>query len=339
MKEYFKDRNSFIAWIKFQRRASSMQPFFEYELKFVPAKFESRSKKILDYVYKAFASIFFLIRKKPKLLWVQLPPTPLLRLALWYRTMFKGVIVVADCHNGLFGNKWGKYLKKGKYLNKANLILVHNHVIKEIAIDMGLDPTRLLVLETKPAFKSNKAYGKSILQIENSWILMPCGFAEDEPIATVFEAAKRIPEITIVISGNKSRAEGKHDLSIAPDNVMFTGYLSKEQYENVFAEAPAVLGLTTEHHVQLSVANEATGFEKPMILSDTPLLRELFGRGTVFVDNHDSNSMANGIKQALETRELLEDEVKLLKKERNEKWQNQAEQVKQKIISEFQINI
>jgi glycosyltransferase involved in cell wall biosynthesis len=46
-----------------------------------------------------------------------------------------------------------------------------------------------------------------------------------------------------------------------------------------------VLCLTTEDGVQLSSAAEALAAGKPMIMSDTSLLRELFQPAGIFVDN------------------------------------------------------
>lgn len=323
--------NHFIAWIDFQRRAASMQPFFEYNLVFVPTKFNQRRLKLIDYLYKSFKSLGYLLARKPTVLWVQLPPTPLLNLALLYKSLNKNVIVIADCHNGLFWGKWKAYLKGAKDLNKVDIIITHNRVIRDLAIEQGADPKKMMVLETKPAQKAPAIRSAFNLDLKGPWILMPCAFAEDEPLTVVFEAAKLIPDITVVISGDVRRGGGFHDLSKLPSNVKLAGYLSKEDYEALFSKTDAVLGLTTEPHVQLSVANEATGFEIPMVLSDTPLLRELFSRGAVYVNTFDPVSMAEGIRHAVQNKEDLRQEVKQLKIERNAKWQGQAESLKQRI--------
>lgn len=327
-------KSYFIVWIKFQRRALTMQQFFNYNLIFIPTKIEKRRFKLLDYFYKATKSISLLISKSPQVLWVQVPPSPLINLTLLYKFMNRKVLIIADCHNGLFGSKWGKYLKNGKYLNKFDLILVHNNVIRDIAIEMGVDVSKILILEDKPAYKTSNVLLDYQLPVKNKWILMPCSFAADEPLATVFEAAKKLPKVTIVISGDWKRNTGIHNLENLPDNILLTGYLSKNDYEALFLKADAVLGLTTEYHIQLSVANEATGFEKPMILSDTPLLRELFNRGAIYVDNFDSDSMADGILEALKNKETLTQNVMLLKEERNKRWHQQAQEV-QKTISDL----
>ncbi len=324
-------QNYFIVWIKFQRRALSMQVFFDYQLKFIPEKLSNTKFKFIDYIYKSFSSFWCLFINRPSVLWIQLPPSPLLWVTLIYKLFNKKMIIIADCHNGLFGKKWGKYIKNGKYLNNVDILITHNYIIKDMSIDMGLDSTKIFILEDKPATKPQNIDHNYEINIETPWILMPCGFAEDEPLSVVFEAARLIPDITIVISGNTKRASGFHDLENLPNNVLLTGYLSNENYESLIINADAILGLTTEHHIQISVANEATGFEKPMILSDTPLLRELFNKGATYVNNHDPISMADGIKLAIINKDSLSLEVKTLKKERNKKWQKQAQGVKNEI--------
>ncbi|WP_147677617.1 glycosyltransferase [Algibacter pacificus] len=326
-----KNKGIFIAWIKFQRRAFSMQPFFDFDLNFINTNIKKKKLKILDYLIKAIKTVKTLCFNKDKVIWIQLPPTPLLTILLIYKKIYKNKIIIADCHNGLFNKKWEKYLNKAKSLNKVDLIITHNHVIRDLAIEIGVDSNKLFVLETKPAYKNLKNVENYISKYNSPWILMPCGFAEDEPMSVVFEAARLIPEVTFVISGNKNRAEGIHDLTKAPSNINFTGYLTTEEYEGLFSSADAVLGLTTEHHVQLSVANEATGFEKPMILSDTKLLRELFNKGAVYVETLDSKSMSSGIKEAIRNKIELGKEVKILKEERNQKWENQALTIKKEI--------
>ena len=333
---YKKDSNQiFIAWNKFQRRAFSMQDYFNYNLIFRGNTFKNRRFRIIDYMHKSFYTIVLLLFKRPKVLWTQLPPTPLIFIAKIYKKINPKVFIIADCHNAVFSKKWEKYIQNYDKLNSFDLILVHNHVIKEIALKKGILEKKIAILETRPATTNNHI--SSLKKKQNhAKILMPCGFSEDEPLATVFAAAQLIDEIQIIITGPVERADEIHDLSYIPDNVKITGYLSKEDYEKLFFECDAVLGLTTEDHIQLSVANEATGFEKPMIISDTKLLRELFYKGAVFVETLNPHSIAEGIKSAIVMNAQLEQEVKFLKAERIQKWNNQAEKIHNIISNSYE---
>lgn len=324
------EKNIYFAWIRFQRRAVSMKSYFNYDCEHITSSLKNRYLKILDYTIKSIKTLRLLYQNKPKVVWVQLPPIFLLNLLLFYKKHInKRVIIVSDCHNGVFFGKWEKYFDP-RVINKSDIILVHNSVIRDIAIKMGLNTEKIFILEDKPAEKKMDENLVKQGKIANQ-VLMPCGFSKDEPLEIVFEAAKKIPEIILLISGPKERGVTLFDYSKKPDNVHLVGYLSLKDYETLFMQSDIILGLTTEDHIQLSVANEAVGMEKPMVLSNTKLLCEMFDKGSVYVETLDANSIAEGIRRALQNNNSLKEDIKMLKKERNEKWNSMASGLKEKI--------
>lgn len=307
-----------------------MQPYFGYELKYVPITVKIKSLKIVDYVIKLLRTVFYLLKYRPKIFWIQLPPTFLTNIAILYNKILRNkMVIIADCHNGVFWGIWEKYLNANK-LNKSDIIIVHNWAIKDVAISKGVDESKIMILETKPATKNLDDVAVSQKSVRPQ-VMMPCAFDPDEPLEVVFEAARKIPEVDIFVSGPKERGEPLFDYSKKPDNVHLIGYLSKKDYETTFLQSELILGLTTEDHVQLSVANEATGFEIPMVISDTKLLRDLFNKGAVYVETLNADSIADGIKEALQNIDSLREEVRILKKERNQKWENMAAALKERI--------
>ncbi len=288
-----KKKNIYVAWVKFQRRAVSMESFFDYDCIHITSLFKHKYFRIFDYVIKSIKTLGYLFKYKPNVVWIQLTPTFLLNILLLYKRFFNNnVVIVSDCHNGVFVGKWKKYFSSD-LLNKSNIILVHNTVIRDIAINMGLDPSKTIILGDKPAEKSinfiplqQKEYAKQVL--------MPCGFSKDEPLEVVFEAAKLIPDITILISGPKERGVSLFDYSKKPENVHLIGYLSLQDFETIFLQSDLILGLTTYDHIQLSVANEAVGMEQPMVLSNTTLLCEMFNKGVIHVETLNADSIASG---------------------------------------------
>ena len=321
----------FIAWIAYQRRAASMQPYFGYELKFVPTMIKTKTLKVADYVIKLLCTVFYLLKYRPKVLWTQLPPTFLTKLSILYKRISQNtVVIIADCHNGVFWGKWDKYLKVEK-LNKYDIVIVHNWAIKNVVVNKGVDENKIVILETKPAQKNLDNTAVSSKKSNRPQVLMPCAFDIDEPLEVVFEAARKIPEIDIIVSGSKERGEILFDYGKKPSNVHLIGYLSKKDYETTFQQSDLILGLTTEDHIQLSVANEATGFEIPMVISDTKLLRDLFNKGAVYVETLSATSIANGIKDAFQNIEFLKEDIKILKIERNKKWEKMASSLKERI--------
>jgi len=329
----FNMKNQFYAWVSFQRRPVSMQSDFGYDLKFLKNTSKSKLLKPIDYLLKGSRTVYNLIKDRPNELWIQLPPTPLLSIALLYKKINKKAVLIVDCHNGTFWGKWKKYLKTDQ-LNKCDLIIAHNSVIRDIALELGVDGNKMMVLETKPAEKkiTREVPAKTS---DRPQVLMPCSFNIDEPVEVVFDAAKQIPNVDILISGPSERGISRFDYSKKPDNIKLLGYLSSEEYETTFRQSDIVLGLTTEYHIQLSVANEATGFEVPMVISDTKLLRELFYKGAIYVETLNATSIASGIVEALDKKLVMREEVAQLKKERMIKWNTMASAVMDR-IEQFQ---
>ncbi len=211
-------------------------------------------------------------------------------------------------------------------LNRCQLVLVHNDWVEKQAVTLGVSSGCLYILEDPSVVTEQKeVQSKDIFP--HPWILCPCSFNRDEPIPTILDAARLIPDITLVLTGNTNRAQGIHDLSNVPDNVKLTGFLPTGEFDNLLYTTDVVLGLTKLEGVQLSVANEAVGVGKPMLLSNTNLLKKLFYMGAIYVDCLDPNSIAKGCKEALSRKEQLTEEVLELRLKRKESWLMQAERV------------
>jgi hypothetical protein len=329
-----RNKNQYYAWVAFQRRAVSMQYYFNYDLIFIKPFIKTKWLKLLDYILKGIQTVFRLLKNRPEILWIQLPPTPLLFLALQYKRMIKKSILIIDCHNGVFCGKWKNYLDTNT-LNRCDIIIVHNWVIRDIAIELGINKDKLIILEDKPVEKNHDNINNiNIHKVrQHHQVIMPCSFNYDEPLGIVFDAARQIPDVDILITGDHKRNVSLFDYTKKPDNVKFPGFLPLKEYETVFMQSDIVLALTTENHIQLSVANEAVGFETPMVISDTKLLRELFNKGAIYVETLNANSIANGITEAFKKIDILKDEIKILKIERNQKWENMAKSLKENLIN------
>jgi glycosyltransferase involved in cell wall biosynthesis len=206
------------------------------------------------------------------------------------------------------------------------MIVVHNDWVREQALEIGVIDERLYILETRPAPIDCETV-KDQHDFSRPWILSPCSFNRDEPIDVILAAARLVPEITFVLTGNAERAQGIHDLSDIPPNVKLPGFLPKAEFDSLLCSTDALLGLTTLDGIQLSVANEAVGAGKPMVISDTKLLKKLFYKGATYVDSLDPESLAQGCKEALSKKNELIQEVCELRNERNKRWHEQASKI------------
>lgn len=318
----------FIAWVPFQRRSLSMKSYFDYELKFITFSFKQRFLRPLEYVFKGCQTLFYFIKKNPNVVWIQLPPNILLHLAFVYKLLFnRKLVIVADCHNATLRKPWIQIPGTVFLLNRCEVIMIHNDSVRQQAVDYEIDSKKTYVLEDPPAFVALTTEKKGNSTASPS-IVCPCSFNRDEPIEEILNAARMIPEITILITGNYNRAQGIHDLSNIPDNIKLTGFLSTVEFDRLIARADAILGLTKLDGIQLSVANEAVGSGKPMILAHTKTLMKLFYQGAVYVNPTQADSIAQGCREAIDNQEKLSQEVQQLRIEKETNWLKQAEFVK-----------
>jgi hypothetical protein len=319
----------FIAWVPFQRRNLSMQPYFGYELKFFSFAFKKRIFRPLEYLIKGWQTLIFLLQKQPEIIWIQLPPNFLLHLTFLYKILFNPQVkIIADCHNATFRSPWINIPGTAFLLNHSHILVIHNDSVKEQLIKYSINTQNcnLYILEDPPAKVENKILTQEKL-LTHPWTLCPCSFNKDEPIKAILDAARLAPEITFIITGNTERAKGIHDLSNIPDNVKLVGFLPIDKFDSLLCYTDFILGLTTLDGIQLSVANEAVGASKPMVISNTKLLKQLFNKGAIFVDACNSQSIAQGCQKVLSNREELIEAVDELKAERTKRWLIQASQV------------
>jgi hypothetical protein len=302
-----------------------MARFFKYEVHFFSHKLSNRALRPLHYIGDAFKTVRLLTKNRPEVFWIQLPPSPLLTITLLYRRICDPRMkIVADCHNSTFDLPWRKWPGMAKQLNAVNAVLVHNSAVLSKAIALGIHQSKIHVIEDPPAALRH-AEGKDInVSYPRPWLLFMTSFGADEPIAEVLAAAVLLPEITIVIAGDRRRAQGRHRLRPHPPNVIFAGYLSGFVLDATIKEADAILALTKNADEQLSAAAEAVGGGKAMVLADTPVLREMYPTGVVYASVDEASSIASGCRAAVARRDILEKESIRLRVERQLKWSRGA---------------
>lgn len=318
-------RQLFVAWVPFQRRSLSMQPYFDYDLEFIRLSFKYRWLRPFEYILKAQKTLSFLLARRPSLFWIQLPPNFLLHLSYLYQKILSPKTkIIADCHNATFRSPWIRIPGTVSLLNHCDLVIVHNQFVLDQAISLGIHPDKIQVLEDPPAqiAFSNQS---STRRWPHPLVVFPCSFNTDEPIQEVLEASLLAPNITFALTGNPNRARGIHILSGLPTNVKLTGFLSESDFNHLLHEADVILGLTKLDGIQLSVANEAIGIGKPLVLSNTKTLSSLFNQGAIFVESSQPQSIAQGCINALRKADLLSHEAQSLRVEREKHWQKQAD--------------
>ncbi|MEN8445896.1 MAG: glycosyltransferase [Cyanobacteria bacterium J06555_13] len=240
------------------------------------------------------------------------------------------VNIIADCHNATFRNPWIALPGMVTLLNGCSLVLVHSEQVEQQAKDLGINQDLVCLLEDPPSViepASGAIAPQEPIPYRHPWALCPCSFNRDEPIGELIAAAALAPEITFVITGKPSRAKGIHDLSNLPKNVVLSGFLPLDRFDELLLSADVVLGLTKLDGIQLSAAVEAIGAGTPMVLSNTTLLKKLFYKGAIYVDSNAPESISQGVQQAISGHSTLTQAVVELREERQLAWLGQTSPV------------
>ena len=126
----------------------------------------------------------------------------------------------------------------------------------------------------------------------------------DEVVDQALAAARELPDVDFEFTGDTRRCP-VDVLGSAPDNVSFLGYLDASDYARALARSSVAVVLTTwlRYAVPRS-AYDAVYALRPLVLSDSPTLRELFPHA-VKVDNEAPRS-PEGFRDALDRRDELE---------------------------------
>ena len=319
----------YITWIDFQRRAESMNQYVDFDLYYLPPPVSRKWLKPFGYLLQAWRTIRIVLAEKPDVVWVQSPPGMVPHILYALRPFTKRYGLIVDCHNASMLPPWSHFPGVAHVLNRSDRVLVHNEEMRGVVEKFGVRPELIRVLEDPPALLDlppapPKGEGA------RPYVLVPCSFNADEhlPIPAVMGAARLMPEVDFKITGRKWKAEAQGLTKDAPPNAHFTDYLTIAEFEALLAGADVVLGVTSRTNCQLSVANEALGAHAPLVLSDTGILRKMFGEAAVFGEN-TPESLAAALREALAHQPEMRAKSEALKLRRQESWLAEARRASQ----------
>jgi glycosyltransferase involved in cell wall biosynthesis len=242
--------------------------------------FGSRPSTILfKYAGQWFRTARILRRERPDTVFVMTPPLVAALPAFWYAWRY-GRQVVLDAHTAAFLHpRWRRFQWLQRILCRtAVTTLVHNERIAELVRAAGAPAT--LVTDVPVVFAEREPFARP----PGFVVAVACSFSDDEPLATIFEAAQLTPDVHFFVTGDSRRLSPSLARHL-PANVRLTGLLSTAAYGGLVASADVVLALTTRDKTMLRSAYEAIYQGTPVIVSDWPVLREAFREGAIHVDN------------------------------------------------------
>jgi len=336
--------NIFLIWTNQQSRVENLSKDIVKDLGSLKVFYNknphsNKLKKILLYLVYFLTDFNRIYKYKPKRIFVQTPPSYALLAPYFYKKFInRNCIIISDLHNAMFRNPWLSRLGTKRLLSISDVLICHNNIIyKTVLSDKLFNDTlleKLHILEDKTPEKSSEYLLYSSDKTNTPIVFFPASFNDDEPITEVLKAAFLLPNLKIIMTGNKEKLKKNFNIKTEslPANVEITGWVDELQYERLLYSCDILLGLTIHDDIQMSVSNEGLGAEKVMVLSNTEALRSIYKNGATYCNNNAA-SISQSIKDALDNYRTIEVEIRNVKKIKEERYLEQWESVKDTILS------
>ena len=285
---------------------------------------DSKFKRHFQSSIWTIKTLFF---TKPEIIFIQYSFLLLMIVDFFKVFSNKKVTIIADCHTkalrrtapGLLNFLFWP-LKKWSF-SFVDVMIVHNPGMIDDARKLHSD---YLVIPDK--IPNNKFVKKDK---KEKYCVYAGAFAIDEPVEEVISAADILKgKVKIYWTGKLPKEMKDKQFK----NIIFTDYLSFDDYFNLLGNADCVLALTLEQDCLQSAAYEALDLEVPMVLSDTSALFKYFDNTAVYTQINP-NEIATSIMEAIKEKEQIILNMKTLKKIRNIEYQELLYNLELKINS------
>lgn len=280
----------------------------------------------IKYVQQAARTLGLLLRRRPRMVFVQSPPTFAVMSVAAY-SAFTGARYVVDAHSAaMLSPYWTRPRWIYRYLARmATGTIVTNEYFADIVRGYG---ARALVIADIPTSFPDEGVGPKGGKFN---VLVVSTFSPDEPLAEVMAAATGLPEVTFHVTGDTRRSPGRVPAN-APVNVRFTGFLPTDAYYALMASSHAVMCLTTRDHTMQRGACEALWMGRPIITSAWPVLKSYFSHGTVHVDN-TAEGIRRGVEEMFRNYSQHSAEIKALQTKHRREWRSAVSSIVQLLIT------
>ncbi|MEK7793761.1 MAG: glycosyltransferase [Candidatus Hydrogenedentota bacterium] len=302
----------FVSWVKHTTRSASLAEGIGAEAIFIHS---GASLGLFKYIPRGIETMLFLIRRRPDAVFCMNPPYFLPLVAWFYCLLFRARFVI-DSHTAAFDQReWTRLAPLHSFLVKraACSVVTNAELARRVE---GLGGTAVVISDIPYALPG----GEYEVKAKSFNICFVCTYQDDEPIAEVLEAARALGNgVTVYVTGNDKRLPAELRAS-KPDNVMLTGFLTNEHYAGLLRVVDAILVLTTRDFTMQRGGSEALTVGKPLVTSDWPTLREIFGDAGVYVEN-SALGIRRGVDELRATYPARLEGVKRLRGVREERWE------------------
>ncbi len=308
-----------IAWEK-QNRTLNMSKIVGAELYI----FNYDNKPFLRYFLCMFFSLLQMIKCHNAIVFVQNPSVFLAIEACILKKIFSFKVVVDRHSNFMLGQvnkKSPKYflfhLLSNYSLKHADITIVtNNQIAKRVTAAGG---NAIILPDPLPDLTKFSTVTNDLQKSTVFSILFPSSWANDEPISEVVEVCRLLQKEIVVYVTGKPKSKYEKLLKNIPPNFVCTGYLTDSEYFSLMARCHVVMPLTTFPELLVCGGYEGVSLDKPLLLGDTPTLREYFYKGTVFT-KCEIDELYNSIIYARANYHILKGQVLELHKELLLEW-------------------
>lgn len=309
-------RPVFVVWANAERGTRSAWMARELgidDVRFVGSNTRGFRRALLNYPAQLIRTIGLLMRRRPRVVFVQSPPSYAVWTVAIYGVATRAAFVI-DAHSDAFERaRWTRprWLTRFVARRAVVTIVTNEHWAAGVrswggtVITIPTIPTAL-VIGQPPAMKP----GINVAVV-NTW-------ASDEPLDELLAAAEDLPGMSFFVTGRSDRVASLPRK--IPSNVSFTGFLSQADYHALLAVSNAVVCLTTRDHTMQNGACEAMFIGTPIVTSDWPVLREYFLDGAVYVDNTPAG-IRDGLRDLTGSVERYRREVRNVRVRRQREWE------------------
>lgn len=278
--------------------------------------------RLFRYLFLALRTIKLIRKEKPNTVFCQNPSIVLTTLLCMFKGIFSYYLVVDRHTNFKFNTMnskkpvWWIFHKLSRFTVKvADLTIVTNEYLKDLVENWGGNG---FVLQDR--LPDLNCINKRKLEGKYNFAFI-CTFSDDEPYEDIVSLASDISsDIHIYITGNfkkwKNYMAGEVKI---PINVHLEGFLSEENYQTLINSVDALIVLTDADYTLNCGAYEGVVLCKPLVLSNTPTIRNYFSKGATYTE-YEKDKISEAIEEVVINIRQLTREVSCLKTELEKDW-------------------
>lgn len=286
-----------ISWIPYHGRSAGLALALGARAEWMPwaRSGGARAATVRGWLRSGLRTLRLVLAVRRGTLVVVMCPPVFALVAAVLAARLSGARIAADLHSGALNDrKWAwSHGVLGACLRHCSHVLVTNRSILDGAATAGRP---VLVVHDPPVPLAEGGTAPPLP--DGPIVVFPASGADDEPLDQVVAAAGLLRgEATIVITGRQPELRG------APD-VVLPGFVDDRAYAALLRRADVVLALTTREATMQRAGYEAVELGRPLVCSDTAVLRETFS-GAAVLAGPGAEPLAAAVRTALRDADRL----------------------------------